>query len=418
LNNTSLEILFSALLVLVILSGFFSSSETAMMSLNRYRLRHLANTGNRGAKRSTELLQRPDKLLGLILIGNNLVNNAAAALAGIIAYKMYGDAAVAIATLILTVVMLIFAEVTPKTIAAYRPERIAFPASLILKPLMFVLYPAVWLINTVSGVLVRLFGINPAKAREDALSADELRTLVGTTSHRIPDKNQGMLLNILDLERVTVDDIMVPRKEIFGIDLNNKDEVITQEILSSDYTRLPVFTDDINNIIGILHLRNSPRLFYQSPFNRDKLKQMLHEPYFIPENTPLHVQLHNFQKAKRRIGIVVDEYGAVLGLVTLEDILEEIVGEFTSDIADSIEDIVAQEDGSYVIDCTATVREINKALGWKLPTDGPHTLNGLLLEELESIPESYVGLCIGGEYRFEIVEIGENRIQSARAMKV
>ena len=216
MNDTPLEILFSALLVLVILSGFFSSSETAMMSLNRYRLRHLANTGNRGAKRSTELLQRPDKLLGLILIGNNLVNNAAAALAGIIAYKMYGDAAVAIATLILTVVMLIFAEVTPKTIAAYRPERIAFPASLILKPLMFVLYPAVWLINTVSGVLVRLFGINPAKAREDALSADELRTLVGTTSHRIPDKNQGMLLNILDLERVTVDDIMVPRKEIFG----------------------------------------------------------------------------------------------------------------------------------------------------------------------------------------------------------
>ncbi len=416
MSDTPLEILFGALLVLVILSGFFSSSETAMMSLNRYRLRHLANTGNRGAKRASEMLQRPDKLLGLILIGNNLVNNAAAALAGIIAYNLYGDAAVAIATLILTLVMLIFAEVTPKTIAAYRPEGVAFPATLILKPLMFVLYPAVWLINAISGVLVRLFGINPAKARSDALSADELRTLVGTTSHRIPDKNQGMLLNILDLDNVTVDEIMVPRNEVHGIDLGASDEVITQEILSSNYTRLPVFEDDINNIVGILHLRNSPRLFYNTPFNRNKLKQVLHEPYFIPENTPLHVQLHNFQKAKRRIGVVVDEYGAVMGLVTLEDILEEIVGEFTSDIADSIEDIVPQEDGSYVIDCAATVREINKALGWKLPTTGPRTLNGLLLEVLESIPESNVGLSIG-DYHFEITQLGENRILSARATK-
>ncbi len=416
MSDTPLEILFGALLVLVILSGFFSSSETAMMSLNRYRLRHLANTGNRGAKRASEMLQRPDKLLGLILIGNNLVNNAAAALAGIIAYNLYGDAAVAIATLILTLVMLIFAEVTPKTIAAYRPEGVAFPATLILKPLMFVLYPAVWLINAISGVLVRLFGINPAKARSDALSADELRTLVGTTSHRIPDKNQGMLLNILDLDNVTVDEIMVPRNEVHGIDLGASDEVITQEILSSNYTRLPVFEDDINNIVGILHLRNSPRLFYNTPFNRNKLKQVLHEPYFIPENTPLHVQLHNFQKAKRRIGVVVDEYGAVMGLVTLEDILEEIVGEFTSDIADSIEDIVPQEDGSYVIDCAATVREINKALGWKLPTTGPRTLNGLLLEVLESIPESNVGLSIG-DYHFEITQLGENRILSARATR-
>lgn len=416
MSDTPLEILFGALLVLVILSGFFSSSETAMMSLNRYRLRHLANTGNRGAKRASEMLQRPDKLLGLILIGNNLVNNAAAALAGIIAYNLYGDAAVAIATLILTLVMLIFAEVTPKTIAAYRPEGVAFPATLILKPLMFVLYPAVWLINAISGVLVRLFGINPAKARSDALSADELRTLVGTTSHRIPDKNQGMLLNILDLDNVTVDEIMVPRNEVYGIDLGASDEVITQEILSSNYTRLPVFEDDINNIVGILHLRNSPRLFYNTPFNRNKLKQLLHEPYFIPENTPLHVQLHNFQKAKRRIGVVVDEYGAVMGLVTLEDILEEIVGEFTSDIADSIEDIVPQEDGSYVIDCAATVREINKALGWKLPTTGPRTLNGLLLEVLESIPESNVGLSIG-DYHFEITQLGENRILSARATR-
>jgi Mg2+/Co2+ transporter CorB len=406
--------LISALFILVVVSAFFSSSETGMMALNRYRLRHLANTGNRGAKRASKMLERPDRLLGLILIGNNLANNAAAALAGIIAYNLYGDAAVAVATLILTLVMLVFAEVTPKTIAAYRPERIAFPATIVLKPLMFLLYPAVWLINHMSGVLVRLFGINPASAREDALSADELRTLMGTTSHRIPDKNQGMLINILDLDRVTIDDIMVPRNEVYGIDLNDSDDTISHKILTSNYTRLPVYEDDINRIIGMLHLRNAPRLYSKGPFNRAKLKQLLHDPYFIPENTPLHVQLHNFQKAKHRIGVVVDEYGAVTGIVTLEDILEEIVGEFTSDIADTIDDIVVQDNGSYQIDAAATVREINKALGWKLPTQGPRTLNGLLLEELEAIPDNCVCVMIG-EYRFEVTEIGENRIQSVLA---
>lgn len=416
MNDTPLGMLISALLALVVVSAFFSSSETAMMALNRYRLRHLANTGNRGAKRASKMLERPDKLLGLILIGNNLANNAAAALAGIIAYNLYGDAAVAVATLILTLVMLVFAEVTPKTIAAYRPERIAFPATIVLKPLMFVLYPAVWLINHMAGVLVRLFGVNPASAREDALSADELRTLMGTTSHRIPDKNQGMLINILDLDTVTIDDIMVPRNEVYGIDLNDSDETISHKILTSNYTRLPVFEDDINNIIGVIHLRNAPRLYSKGPFNRAKLRQLLHDPYFIPENTLLHVQLHNFQKAKHRIGVVVDEYGAVTGIVTLEDILEEIVGEFTSDIADTIDDIVVQEDGSYQIDAAATVREINKALGWKLPTQGPRTLNGLLLEELEAIPDNCVCVVIG-EYRFEVTEMGENRIQSVLACK-
>ena len=414
MNDTPLEILFSALAILIVVSAFFSSSETAMMALNRYRLRHAANTGNRGAKRASEMLERPDKLLGLILIGNNLVNNAAAALAGIIAYNLYGDAAVAVATLLLTLVMLIFAEVTPKTIAAYRPERIAFPATVILKPLMWVLYPAVWLINTLSGILVRLFGINPKDAREDALSADELRTLMGTTSHRIPDKNQGMLINILHLDTVTIDDIMVPRNEVFGLDLNDSDQVIARKILTSNYTRLPVYRDDINNIIGMLHLRNAPRLFSKGPFDREKLEQLLHEPYFIPELTALHVQLHNFQKNKHRIGVVVDEYGAVMGIITLEDILEEIVGDFTSDIADNVEDIEVQDDGTYLIDGAATVREINKALGWELPTEGPRTLNGLLLEVLEAIPENSVGVVVG-DYRFEISELGENRIEKVLA---
>ena len=261
---------------------------------------------------------------------------------------------------------------------------------------------------------MRLFGINPKDAREDALSADELRTLMGTTSHRIPDKNQGMLINILDLDTVTIDDIMVPRNEVFGLDLNDSDQVIARKILTSNYTRLPVYRDDINNIIGMLHLRNAPRLFSKGPFDRAKLEQLLHEPYFIPELTALHVQLHNFQKNKHRIGVVVDEYGAVMGIITLEDILEEIVGDFTSDIADNVEDIEVQDDGTYLIDGAATVREINKALGWELPTEGPRTLNGLLLEVLEAIPENSVGVVVG-DYRFEISELGENRIEKVLA---
>jgi Mg2+/Co2+ transporter CorB len=417
LSDTPIVTLLCVLLVLILLSGFFSSAETAMMSLNRYRLRHLAKTGHKGARRATQLLQRPDKLLGLILIGNNLINNAAAALAGIIAFKLYGDAGVAAATLLLTLAMLIFAEVTPKTIAAYRPESIAFPASRVLQYLMYLLYPAVWLINMVAGLLVRLFGINTSKAMVDALSTEELRTLMATTSLRISAKNRGMLVNILDLEDVDVDDIMVPRNEIVGIDLHDDDATIEQQLRNSDYNRLPVFSEDINNIVGILHLRKTATLFKQGSLCRDTLREQLSEPHFILENTLLNVQLHNFQKRKQRLGIVVDEYGAVLGLVTLEDILEEIVGEFVSDTADSSEDIQDQADGSYIIDGTATVRDINRSLNWELPTEGPRTLNGLLLEELESIPTNAVGLTLD-DYQFEITDMDDKRIKAARARRL
>jgi Mg2+/Co2+ transporter CorB len=417
LSDTPIVTLLCVLLVLILLSGFFSSAETAMMSLNRYRLRHLAKTGHKGARRATQLLKRPDKLLGLILIGNNLINNAAAALAGIIAFKLYGDAGVAAATLLLTLAMLIFAEVTPKTIAAYRPESIAFPASRVLQYLMYLLYPAVWLINMVAGLLVRLFGINTSKAMVDALSTEELRTLMATTSLRISAKNRGMLVNILDLEDVDVDDIMVPRNEIVGIDLHDDDATIEQQLRNSDYNRLPVFSEDINNIVGILHLRKTATLFKQGSLCRDTLREQLSEPHFILENTLLNVQLHNFQKRKQRLGIVVDEYGAVLGLVTLEDILEEIVGEFVSDTADSSEDIQDQADGSYIIDGTATVRDINRSLNWELPTEGPRTLNGLLLEELESIPTNAVGLTLD-DYQFEITDMDDKRIKAARARRL
>jgi Mg2+/Co2+ transporter CorB len=409
------EILFSILALLVLLSGFFSSSETAMMSLNRYRLKHMKKKGHKGALRATKLLERPDRLIGLILIGNNLINIAASALATVLALKLYGEAGVVIATLILTFIILIFAEVTPKTIAAYHPERVAFPASIVLKPLMTLLYPVVWVVNHMSNAIVRLFGINPAKYNEQSLSGEELRSIVGDAGSRIPQQHQGMLLNILDLEHMDVDDILVPRNEIVGIDLNNSDEEIAELITSSDYTRLPVYREHINSIEGTFHLRHSALAFKDGTFDRETLTDLLSEPYFIPENTPLNVQLANFQKKKNRIGIVVDEYGDVMGLVALEDILEEIVGDFTSNIAETIEEILPQKDGSFMIEGTTGVRDINKALDWELPTEGPRTLNGLLIEHLESFPDASCGVEIG-KYQFEIIDAADKKIEVARAI--
>ncbi|MEH6605371.1 MAG: HlyC/CorC family transporter [Pseudomonadales bacterium] len=415
MDTTSLELLFSALVLLIILSAFFSSSETAMMSLNRYRLKHLSKQNHPGAMRASKLLERPDRLIGLILFGNNLVNLAAAAIATLIAVHLWGESyGPLISTLLLTVIILLFAEVTPKTIAALHPEKIAFPATLILKPLMWLLYPFVWLINHAASALLRPLGINPEANAKDSLSADELRAVVDTTDHDIPDKNQGMLLNILDLADVSVDDIMVPRKEILGIDLEDSDEKIVDCLLSSDYTRLPVFRRDINNIEGMFHLRKSAQTFSDGAFNRETMVELLQEVYFIPDNTPLHTQLQNFQKDKQRIAVVVDEYGEVMGMITLEDILEEIVGEFTSNIADDIEEILPQKDGSYIIDGTADIRDINKVLGWKLPTEGRRTLNGLLLEHLESFPSGLASVQINN-YRLEIMEISDNKIQAVRA---
>lgn len=409
------EILFSILALLVLLSGFFSSSETAMMSLNRYRLKHMKKKGHKGALRATKLLERPDRLIGLILIGNNLINIAASALATVLALKLYGEAGVVIATLILTFIILIFAEVTPKTIAAYHPERVAFPASIVLKPLMTLLYPVVWVVNHMSNAIVRLFGINPAKYNEQSLSGEELRSIVGDAGSRIPQQHQGMLLNILDLEHMDVDDILVPRNEIVGIDLNNSDEEIAELITSSDYTRLPVYREHINSIEGTFHLRHSALAFKDGTFDRETLTDLLSEPYFIPENTPLNVQLANFQKKKNRVGIVVDEYGDVMGLVALEDILEEIVGDFTSNIAETIEEILPQKDGSFMIEGTTGVRDINKALDWELPTEGPRTLNGLLIEHLESFPDASCGVEIG-KYQFEIIDAADKKIEVARAI--
>lgn len=412
MNETSLTALFITLAGLILLSAFFSSSETGMMSLNRYRLKHMAQTGHKGAKRVHRLLQRTDQLIGIILIGNNFVNIFASAIATVIAIRIWGDAGIAIATVLLTIVILIFAEVTPKTLAALFPEKIAFPASYVLAPLLKILYPVVWAVNLFTGGILKLLRVSPEDIANDHLSREELRTLVNEAGALIPAKHKDMLVSILDLEKVTVTDIMVPRNEVVGIDLDDDLDSILRLLRNSQHTRLPVFKGDINDIQGILHLRNTTKLLQKDDLNKDMILQLCTEPYFVPESTPLNTQLINFQKGRRRFGVVVDEYGEVLGLATLEDILEEIVGEFTTDYASTSPDIIPQNNGTYIIDGTASLRVINKSLSWKLPIDGPKTLNGLITETLENIPDSNVCLRVGG-HRVEVLQIKDNVVKAA-----
>ena len=418
MNELSLELLLAIVAVLLVFSAFFSSTETGMMSLNRYRLKHLRKKNHKGARRASRLLKRPDRLISLILIGNNLVNFIAASLFTVIVIRLWGEAAsVLIGPIILTLVVLIFAEITPKTIAAFYPEKIAFPASAVLVPLLKLLFPVVWLINTITNSLLKLLGIDTRSLDHEHLRPDELRSIVGDAGPHIPQRHQGMLLNILDLEQATVEDIMIPRNEITGVDLDEDDEKILEQLRTIEFTRIPIYRDDINNVIGILHQRNVSRVIDENgTINRSNLMQQIKDPYFTPEGTPLHTQLVNFQQQKRRLGIVVDEYGVVQGIVTLEDILEEIVGEFTSNMTNQNKDIHPQKDGSFVINGTATIRDINKGLDWELPTEGPKTLNGLLLEQLESFPDASVGVHID-HYYFEVLEIKDNIVQNARAFE-
>lgn len=409
-----LAVLFGALFVLIILSAFFSSSETAMIALNRYRLRHLVKEGKRSAIISEKLLARLDRLIGLILLGNNLVNFIAASIATLIGIRLLGDLGVALAPIVLVMVFLIFAEVMPKTFAAINPEKIAFPASYILAPLMTIAYPAVWLVNWVSNGLLGLFGINLNEQEDAPLSRDELRSIVREAGTLIPKRHQRMLINILELENVTVDDIMVPRNEIAAIDLDDPVNEIVEQLNHCQHTRIPVFQTNIDNIIGVLHFRRLPRILNDKhEVTKKDIKDILIDCYFVPNGTPLHTQMMNFQRNKRRFGIVVDEYGVIQGLVTLEDILEEIVGEFTTDMQTHNLDIQAQDNGYYLIDCSVHLREINRQLKWKLPTDGPKTLNGLLLEQLEFIPESGTTLKID-DYLVEITQVSEYSVKMAR----
>ena len=410
-------LLLGAIVLLILLSAFFSGSETGMVALNRYKLRHLARQGHRAALRVEKMLKRPDRLLGVILIGNNFVNNAAATLATLLGLYWFGELGTALAPVVITIVMLIFAEVTPKTYAALRPEKIAFPASLVLKPLHLLFTPLVWFVNGIGNGILRILGVNTEKPHSDHLSADELRSVVNEAGDLIPEAHQRMLLSILDLEKATVEDIMIPRNEMVGIDIDEDINEIIETLRSSQHTRLPVYRGDPGNMVGILHLRKMTRLLFRGEINKSEIMQYAVEPYYVPEGTPLHQQLINFQNVKRRIGVVVDEYGDVLGLITLEDILEEIVGEFTTDLAASSNEIHPQEDGSLVIDGTAHLRDINKALRWDLPTDGPKTLNGLILEHLEDIPDSNTSLRIG-DYLLEILQVKDNMVKAVRARHI
>lgn len=413
MNSLPIGYLLGFLVFLIICSAFFSSSETGLLSLNRYRLRHLQREGHKGAQRASRLLNQPDRLLGTILVGNNVVNILAASIATVVAVNFWGDAGVAIATTGLTIVLLIFGEITPKTLAALRPESIAFPASRLLSILMLLLYPVVWLTSAISNILIRMLGINPKERASDALSTEELRSVVREAGDDLPEERQEMLLGILDLERVTVNDVMIPRNEIIGIDLNDDLDHIVWQLRTTTHTRLPVYRDNVNQIIGVVHMRQIARLLTLNKLTHAVLEAACNEPYFIPEDTALSVQLLNFQKHKKRMGIVVDEYGDIEGLVTLEDILEEIVGELSDREQAEEPDILQQDEHSYEIDGSAYIREINKALNWELPSDGPKTLNGLITEILESIPDGSVCVRIG-RYLVETLETRDNRIVKAR----
>lgn len=413
MNEAPLSILGGILFCLILLSAFFSSSETGMLSINKYRLKHLVKNKNKSAIKVHSLLERPDRLIGVILIGNNFVNILASAIATIIAVRIWGDAGVAIATGGLTMIILIFAEVTPKTLAAIHPERIAFPASWILAILLKTLYPLVWLVNGLSNGLLRLIGVHATQQNHDKLNSEELRTVVNEASGLIPAAHQEMLISILDLEKVSVEDIMIPRNEVVGIDIEDSIEEIIEQICQSRHTRMPVYNGEINKVIGILHARHAAVFLRDPTPSKAALLKAAVEPYFIPESTSLNTVLLNFQKDHQQMGIVVDEYGDVQGIAALEDVLEEIVGEFTPPTQDEEEEIQTLDDGSFRVEGSTHIREINKTLDWHLPTNGPKTLNGLIIETLEFIPEHPISLWVE-QYTIEIQEIEDKVVKYAK----
>ncbi|MFT6895629.1 MAG: Mg2+/Co2+ transporter CorB [Paraglaciecola sp.] len=416
MDDISTSSLFILLGVLVLLSAYFSSSETGMMSINRYRLKHLGNEGNKGALRVQKLLERPDRLIGLILIGNNLVNIAASAVATVIGLRLYGDMGIAIATVVLTLVILIFSEVTPKTIAALYPEKVSFPSSFILLPMLKVLYPLVFLVNSITNVILSILRISTVENDDNSLSREELRTVVHEAGAMIPKKHQDMLVGILDLEKVTAEDIMVPRSDIVAIDINHDWKDIQKQLVNSQHTRVLLYRDNIDDAVGFVHVRDALRLLSKDQFTKSSLLRAVREIYFTPESTPLHTLMYKFQAVKERIGLVVDEYGDIQGLVTLEDILEEIIGDFTTSILpDHSKETDTQQDGSVVVDGSANVRELNKEMSWCFPTEGPKTLNGLILEYLEDIPQANIGLRLAG-YPIELLEMKDNMVKTVRVM--
>ncbi|AJI93832.1 HlyC/CorC family transporter [Yersinia ruckeri] len=418
MDQVSTSTLIIILIIMIVVSAYFSASETSMMTLNRYRLRHLAKQGNRAARRVEKLLRRPDRLISLVLIGNNLVNILASALATIVGIRLYGNAGVAIATGVLTFMVLIFAEVMPKTIAALYPERVAFPSSVLLAPLQKIMLPLVWLLNSITRLLMRLCGIKGNVHTSDAVSKDELRSIVNESHSQISRRNQDMLISVLDLEKVTVSDIMVPRNEVVGIDINDDWKSIMRQLTHSPHGRIVLYRQSLDDAIGMLRVREAYRLMTEKKeFNKENLLRAADEIYFIPEGTPLNVQLVKFQRNKEKVGMIVDEYGDIQGLVTVEDILEEIVGDFTTSMSPTLaEEVNPQSDGSVIIDGTANVRELNKAFNWSLPVDA-RTINGMLLETLEDIPQVNAQVRIG-HYEIEVLDVQDNMIKRVRVTPI
>ena len=407
--NTIL-ILVLLLIVLFALSAFFSGSETALMSLDRYKLRHMARK-NKGAKLAQKLLEKPDRLIGLILMGNNLVNILITQIATYLGYLIGGNPGVALATGILTLMLLIFAELAPKTLAAVTPEKLAFPAARIFTPLLKIAFPLVALTNFLANSILRLLGVDPKDIDFHGIGNEELRTIVSESGKKIPQNHQEMLLSVLDLESTTVEDIMIPRYDISGIDLNEPWDDIEDQIIRSPFTRLLVFRENLDHIIGFIHLRKLLRLFKENSLNRRQLEQAIRPTYFTPESTSLTQQLLNFQEEKRRIALVVDEYGEIQGLVTLEDILEEIVGQFSTTPANLIHDIQIKSNGDIWAPGAMHIRELNRHLDPGLPAKDAKTLNGLIVEHLESIPVT--GLCLLiNDYPVEIRKVKNNAVKT------
>lgn len=409
--------LFAALFVLLIVSAFFSISETSMMALNRYRLRHLTQSGHRGARLASDLLGNTDKFLGVVLLGNNVINAASALLVGEIARRQLGDSefALLIATGAAAFAILVFSEITPKVIGAGYPERIALPASYVLTPLLKVTQPLVWFVNLFVQALLWLLRVKPSEGTlEHTLSIEELRTLVLEAGY-IPRKHQSILINLFDLEAVTVDDVMVPRSQIEAINLDAPLEELTQQISTAYHRRLLVYTGHLDEVVGTLRVRNALTLMQRDELSKSALREMVREPYFIPSGTALFSQLQNFQEHQDRVSLVVDEYGELMGLVTLEDILEEIIGEFTTQSPLQARGFSRQSDGSYLVEGGALLRELNRKLGFRFPLDGPKTLNGLILEHLRDIPEPNTSVKIAGHY-LEIVQTQDRVVKAVRVL--
>lgn len=415
MEDVPLHILLIALVLLLILSGFFSLSETSMMAINRYRLKHLAKQGHRGARLTSQLLAKTDRLLGVILLGNNLLNTAAATLVAVIisTFFAHSDLALLIGTIGVTLAILIFSEITPKVIAAAYPERIALAASYALTPLLKIFYPVVWFVNLfVQGLLI-LFRLKPKDNTAHKISPEELKMLVLEAGHFIQKKHQSVLVNLVDLETVTVDDVIVPRSQIEAIDLEAADSVIHDQLMTCHHTRLPVFRGHLDNVVGIIHVRKVFNQMRGGKITATMLEKVMQDPYFIPSGTPLFSQMQFFQENRKRVGLVVDEYGEWIGLVTLEDILEEIIGEFTTHSPSQASSFMQQPDGSIIVEGSILLRDLNRKLGFDLPLDGPKTLNGLILEHFQDIPEAGIGLNIAG-YPMEIIQTKNQAVKVVR----